>query len=535
MKNILLAILSGLLLAFSWPTYGFAGLLFIAFIPLLVAIENIFEDKKKRDGYKVFGLSYLTFVIWNFITTWWLHYADLYAGLFAVFANAALMALVVRIYYFVKKRAGNHLSKMFLPALWMSFEKFHLIWDLSWPWLNIGNGFAEYYKWIQWYEYTGVFGGTFWVWVVNISLLTGILKYLKSKNISQLRPSLIRVSIFIIIPIVFSYYSYYNHEEKGLETNIVVLQPNLDPYGEKFKFGNKELSNQLTSLAEKEIKENTSFVFGPETSLPDGMEISLMNRFEEIKNIKNLVSKHKNMNFVSGATLLHRYYDKNKVTETVNSTRSGNMWYDIYNSAFMIDNSYNIDIYHKSKLVVGVEHMPFRKVIKPLLGDYIINLGGTVGTHATQEERGVFENKHYNITTAPIICYESVYGDFVTGYVRNGANILAVVTNDGWWQNTQGHKQHLSFSRLRAIENRRSVARSANTGVSAFINQRGDIIKSLDYDTRGALSANIKANTELTIYSQFGDYFARIAILIATIIFIYTLTIRKNNVITRHS
>jgi len=174
--------------------------------------------------------------------------------------------------------------------------------------------------------------------------------------------------------------------------------------------------------------------------------------------------------------------------------------------------------------------MPFRDVIKPLLGDFIINLGGTVGTHVTQDERSIFTNNKFNISTAPIICYESVYGEFVTGFVQNGANILSVITNDGWWQNSQGHKQHLSFSRMRAIENRRSVARSANTGTSAFVNQRGDIIKSLGYEKRGSLSAVIKSSdAELTIYTQFGDYIARIAIFIMVVIFMYAISVRKGS------
>ena len=530
MKNIFLAIFSGVLLSLSWPTYGFAGLLFIAFIPLLVAINNIYNSKVKRDGLKVFGLAYISFVIWNYITTWWLHFADFYAALFAVLANALLMALVIRIYYFAKKRVGSHLSIIFLPALWMSFEKMHLNWDLSWPWLNLGNGFADYYKWIQWYEYTGAFGGTFWVWVVNLTLLTGVLKYLDSKNVYLLIPSSIRAIILIAVPISFSYYIYNNYEEKGIETNVVVLQPNIDPYVEKYKFGDNLLSKQLVELAEKEIKENTSFVFGPETSLPDGSQIRNLDKYKSVKEIKSFVQKNNKTTFVTGATLVQWYFDKNDATETARASRNKKSWYDVYNSAISINNSDSISVYHKSKLVVGVENMPFRNIIQPLLGNVVIDLGGTIGTLGIQENRSVFTNKNYNITTAPIICYESVYGEFVTGYVKNGANILSVITNDGWWNNTQGHKQHLSFSRLRAIENRRGVARSANTGISAFINQRGDILKSLPYGVKGSISENIKANTEITVYTEFGDSIVRIAMFIAMIIFLYVLTIKKKSV-----
>lgn len=531
MKNIYLAISSGILLSLSWPTYGFAGLLFVAFIPLLIAINNIYVSKVKRDGLKVFGLSYLSFVIWNFITTWWLHFADFYAGLFAVLANALLMALVIRIYYFTKKRVGNHLSTIFLPAIWMSFEKMHLNWDLSWPWLNLGNGFAEFYKWIQWYEYTGVFGGTFWVWVVNLTLLTGVLRYLDSKNIKSLVTSSIRTIVIIVVPISFSYYLYNNYEEKGKETNIVVLQPNIDPYAEKYKLGDDLLSKQLTELAEKEVKENTSFVIGPETSLPDGTQIRNIEKYNSIKTLRSFLNNHTKTNFVTGATLVKWYFNKEDVTETARATRNKKSWYDVFNSAIFLNDSDSISFYHKSKLVVGVENMPFRNIIKPLLGNVVIDLGGTIGTLGIQKERSVFTNENYNITTAPIVCYESVYGEFVTGYVKNGANILSVITNDGWWKETQGHKQHLSFSRLRAIENRRSVARSANTGISAFINQRGDIINSLPYGVEGSISSNIKANTEITVYTEFGDSLVRVAMFIAAIIFLYVLTVKKKSLV----
>ncbi|MCK5823933.1 MAG: apolipoprotein N-acyltransferase [Ichthyobacteriaceae bacterium] len=531
MKNIILSIIAGLLLSFSWPTNGFAGLLFIAFIPLLYITQEIYKLNQKKSGYKVFGLAYITFVIWNFYTTWWLHNSDFYAGLFAVLANSALLALVWRLYFMIKKRAGNHLSFMFLPAIWIAFEKLHLMWEISWPWLNLGNGFAEYYKWIQWYEYTGAFGGTFWVLLVNITLFAGLTKYLETSDVKKAIPALIRGAVFIVIPISYSYYVYNTYSEKGEKTEVVVLQPNIDPYKNKFDTGDEELGRQLIELANQKVTSNTSFVFGPETSLPDGMNINAIKNYRISKEINNFTKTHNNTTFVTGATLVNFYSEENK-TETSNRTRNGKHWYDIYNTAIRFGkNLDSIDLYHKSKLVVGVENMPFREVIQPLLGDFIINLGGTVGTHVTQKERSVFADKNKQIYTAPVICYESVYGEFVTGYVNNGANMLSVITNDGWWGNSQGHKQHLSFSRLRAIENRRPVARSANTGISALINQKGDIIKSLEYGKKGAIKGDIILNNELTIYTLFGDYIARVAVLIAGIIFVYALTVKKKSMV----
>src|SRR5207247_2436074 len=110
-----------------------------------------------------------------------------------------------------------------------------------------------------------------------------------------------------------------------------------------------------------------------------------------------------------------------------------------------------------------------------------IDLGGTSGSLGMQKERTVFKtqstinNPQSAIFIAPAICYESIYGDFLSAYIRNGAEFIAVITNDGWWGDTPGYIQHENYARLAAIEFRRDIARSANTGISCFINQKGDI------------------------------------------------------------
>jgi apolipoprotein N-acyltransferase len=110
---------------------------------------------------------------------------------------------------------------------------------------------------------------------------------------------------------------------------------------------------------------------------------------------------------------------------------------------------------------------------------------------------------------APIICYESIWGEYVAKAVSKGAQFIAVITNDGWWGNTSGKDQHLAYAKLRAIETRRWVARSANTGISGFINQRGDVVKKSGWWVSTALEADINLNDELTFYVKYGDYIAQ--------------------------
>ena len=107
---------------------------------------------------------------------------------------------------------------------------------------------------------------------------------------------------------------------------------------------------------------------------------------------------------------------------------------------------------------------------------------------------------------APVICYESVYGEYSTGYIKKGAQAIFIMTNDGWWDNTAGHRQHLYFASLRAIEARRAIARSANTGISAFVNQRGDILQPTRYDEPIAIKTQYSFQRRHYLLCAMGRY-----------------------------
>ncbi|WP_196892867.1 apolipoprotein N-acyltransferase [Aureivirga marina] len=528
-NNLLLAILSGVLLALGWPTYGFPGLLFLGFIPLLFAEKNIRTKFPKASKLRVFGISMLTFLIWNFITTWWIYYATPFGMVGAVVTNSFLMSIVFLIFHLVAKKNAIPSSYLFLMTAWIAFEKFHLGWDLSWPWLNLGNGFASFHKWIQWYEYTGIFGGSLWVWIVNVGLFKALEQYFKTKH----KPVLIRKIIFyfllIIIPIGFSYRIYNNYEEKGKEIEVIALQPNVDPYTEKYKKTNGQFTLDLINLTKEKITPNTEFVLAPETTLPQSTTLQNFKNSSSYKLFDKFFEEYPKVNFLTGITLAEIYHNKKtKPTPSARKMRNSNFeWYDVYNSALLLNNEHKNPVYHKSKLVVGVEQMPFQKVLTPILGGMTIDLGGLTGSLGTQNFRDVFESNSHDNRVAPVICYESIYGEYVTEYIRKNPDFIAVITNDGWWEDTQGHKQHLTFSKLRAIETRRSVVRSANTGISAFINQKGDIISSIPYGEKGALRGTVISNDEFTYYVQQGDYIAKVSAFVAILLLVVSFTRRK--------
>ncbi|MBE0653559.1 MAG: apolipoprotein N-acyltransferase, partial [Bacteroidales bacterium] len=199
-------------------------------------------------------------------------------------------------------------------------------------------------------------------------------------------------------------------------------------------------------------------------------------------------------------------------------------YYDSFNSALQIDTSGNIPVYHKSELVVGVEKMPYTKYLG-FLQKLMLRLGGTFRSHGTQENRETFTSPQDSLKVGAVICYESIFGEFVTEYITEaGANFIFVITNDGWWGNTPGYVQHNSFSALRAIENRRSIARSANTGISSFFNQKGEMLQNLGWWERSAIKETLNANDELTFYSKHGDFTGRMAVFAGIILLLYTLT-----------
>ena len=534
MKNFLnpiLSVLSGLLLAFAWPTNGFAGLLFIAFIPLFIAHYRLNKTAVKAVKWKVFLHAYLTFFIWNIVTTGWLYYSSAFGMWFAVLVNSLLMALVFLVYHLVSKKVSRFTSSSFFIAIWLSFEYLHLHWDFSWPWLQLGNGFSESVSWIQWYEFTGVFGGSLWVLVVNTLLYNAWLQYSSRKeNSVSTKGITIRYGIpallIIALPISLSHFLSINSLTNEVEgTEVVILQPNIDPYSEKYDISNSQMAENLMTLAVDSITANTKLIIAPETTLASGMRLTGINRNPALNRIKRFLFDYPNTYYLGGVSLGDSFKNKDKATSQTNYIKNGDFYYNDYNSAVFMNSTNPVELYHKSKLVVGVENFPYKNVLQPILGDVMLDLGGTVATKTTQEDREVFITRD-SLKVAPIICYESVYGEYVTGYVNNGAQFLSIITNDGWWQNTQGHKQHLSLARLRAIETRKWIARSANTGISAVINDYGKIITTLGYEKKGALKGTIYPNNKITFYVKHGDFIARVSVFLMLGIFLFSFTRR---------
>ena len=539
MKYIILSLISAMLLSISWPTYGIPFFIFFALVPLLMMEHDISKFSGiKNKGSLIFGLSYICFLIWNIVTTGWLYGSknpdgthSLFAVAVPVILNSLFYSFIFQLYHWYKNAQGTYWGLTFFVAIWMCFEKFHLSWELTWPWLNLGNVFADYPKIIQWYDTLGATGGTFWILLINVYAFYTLRIWEAGRKRKSLIINSSVLVIGIAVPMLISLVKYNNFDEKPIgSVNVLMLQPELDPYTEKYSKDSLTILNDLLTLAETNSKGQIDYYIGPETSIPGFGSIS-ENGFEQsmlLNTVKGFLSRHPKSVFATGISS-HRFYtDENEKSETAYQTSQG-MYVDSYNSAVQIIPNQKVEVYHKGKLVPGVEIFPYINVLKPLLGDAMLNLGGTTASLGVDKKRTAFGNPYNPGKLAPIICYESIYGEFVTDYVKEGANFLAIMTNDSWWGVTQGHQQLMAYARLRAIETRREIARAANSGISAHINARGDVLADTLYGDKTTLFAKVNLYEGLTFYTRAGDLLSRISVFVLGFLVFYTLIKKFQN------
>lgn len=520
-----LSLLSGLLLGLSWIPTGLAPLLFIAFVPLLIVEQSVFKNPLKNKSLTIFVCAFLTFLTWNFVATWWIKNASFGGAVLAFIGNSVLMSIPFLFFHQVKKRIGEKWGSFTFVCFFLAFEYWHLDGELSWPWLTLGNAFADTPNLIQWYEYTGMLGGSLWILVINALVFEIYKKY----QVSGIRYQVIALAAALIIPVAASYiisFSSAKFSKGGIQ--VVIVQPNIDPYNEKFTGSYEEQLTKMLQLAAQKTDSTTDYLVFPETALTEELWENQLKQSGSILTIQQFLKQFPKLKIITGASTAKAFQVDEKLSATARKFSGSNTYYDAYNTALQLDNSGRIQIYHKSQLVAGVERMPFPALFKPL-EKFALDMGGTIGSLGTQTERTVFVSQDpmfATIRVAPVICYESLFGEFVSKYIQNGAQFIAIITNDGWWGDTPGYKQHLKYGRLRAIENRRWVVRSANTGTSCFINPLGEIQQATEWWTPRVISQQIQLSNEITFYTRNGDYFGRYALYISLILVIFSIMLR---------
>jgi apolipoprotein N-acyltransferase len=500
LKLALLTVLPAILFWLAWPPRDLFFISFVAFVPL-------FMLEKETKGIKYGAwLIYLSLLLWNAAISWWVWNAEATSSVVMMTANAALMYLPWLGYRKAKKTLSQSRAFLVFISLWLAYEYLHLNWQITWPWFTLGNIFAKHNEVVQWYEITGTMGGSLWVLMANTLIYSTLNQDLKGGK--WIKPALV-----IIIPMVISIPFYFMaYEDATIDPNseheTLLVQPNVHPY---LKFDEStKMSNlkKMLAMTEKKVTPNTKFVILPETAVVEYIDEDHPFQYESIQILGKFVKDHPQIHLVTGIST-YNFYDKGEaIAESARKTESG-LYYESYNTALMINGKGEIETYHKSKLVPGAEKMPYPFLFS-FLEYFALDFGGITGSLGTDPFPTVFGAEE-KPDLAPLICYESVFPGHVAQFTRQGAEILLVITNDGWWKDTDGYKQHMYYGCLRAIENRREVLRSANTGITCRINALGQVQERTEWWEPTVLKVNALKHTKLTFYSQYGDYIGRLA------------------------
>ncbi|MFR9651595.1 MAG: apolipoprotein N-acyltransferase [Rikenellaceae bacterium] len=512
-KSIYLSLISILLLSIGW--LGLTGLtLVVALVPLLIISSR--AERSRRGWWGIFGWSLFTFVGWNLSTIWWIGYATPVGPFAATLASTFLSMVAFMTYHTVAKYAPRSLSYTILVTLWVALEYLYTIGDFSWPWLLLGNGLSNDIWAVQWYEYTGIFGGSLWIMVSNILVFEFVRRGEYSLR-AAIKPLAKIVLPLLISLIIFISYSVDEHRER---MEISVIQPNVDAY-EKFDGDSDAQERNIIDLL-GQVPVSSAVALLPETALPRNY---MKDRFTSAPYIRSLIDTLRgnlpNTTIISGINS-YVFYRDGYQSATARKLHVSKGYVDYFNSAIAIDSSEGIQLRDKAKLVIGVENTP--TWVFDLFKFFVIDIGGVVGQIGRGDSAEAFKIDDTRVGVA--ICYEALYGNFYSDFVRNGAEVMTIISNDGWWEDTPGHRHLYSFSSLRAIETRRAIARSANTGTSGFIDERGVSIESMGWEQRGVITNSLPLNNYMTLYVRYGDLIARLCSLLSILSLLYYIALR---------
>lgn len=523
--TLIFTILTGILLALCWPPLPFGFIILIAFVPLLWLEARIISSNNKKRFY--FFSVFFAMLIWHLTSLRWLVAMGPKNAIIVSIINSILIASFLMIPHFLKRIGRNKLGHFAFVCFWVSLELLHVNWELSFPILSLGNSLGMFPFLIQWYEWTGVMGGSIWILTLNI-LLFQILKkgkLVKTKGIFA-NNELKFFGIVFTIPFLCSLFLFFTYQETGKSVEVVSIHPNVNCHNEKYTWTEEQLLSRYLKCTFEQISHETDYVIWPENAITNTQWLSNTQNFSGFNIIKNSLKNYPNTKLITGGISYDLYPHKTNETSlppNVSLSEKLNQAYYTYNAAFQIETGQpSIPMRSKIQLVPFEESLPYAEwlgFIRKISG----SLGGFIFSSSKKNNHVFRSNDGTKVT--PLICYESAFGASTAEYVQDGAQILFVLLNEGWYKHQQGAKQFLYMSAIRAIETRRSIARSSNDGISAFINQRGQILQQVDDYKPSAIKQSLKLNSKKSLYVYLKDFLAKICAICAISIGFFSLSL----------
>lgn len=487
-KDFSLSILSAILLSLPFLSSNLSLFVWVGFIPLFFALK----DKNKAQA---FMFAYFTGIVFWAITIYWLIHVTLFGQILLVLYLAVYFGIFGLLYSCTLYPARYVL---FIPSLWVILEYARSHFLTGFPWALLGYSQYKNLVVIQIADVTGVWGVTFLIILVNVSIYRFIIG---RKSLTAVKPALLPV-LFITITLAYGINKIYSKPTvyNSKKIKISVIQGNI-PQELKWDPSARDLIMQnYFELTSRAAKDNPDLIIWPEAALPVVLE-------EEPEYYMKLRQYLKTINkplLFGSVTLKDNFY---------------------YNSALLLSGDARLlNQYDKLHLVPFGEYIPFRNTLR------FLDTIAPIGDITRGKDYTIFKLPGFPIGFGVLICFEDVFPELARSFVSRGAGFLVNITNDAWFGKTPEAYQHLAASVFRAVENRVYLARCANTGVSVFISPLGKIVSGIS-DGKGnnifipgyCTDSLRLANDKPSFYNLYGDIFP----LVCFLFFFYVIVFKN--------
>ncbi|HEX2900255.1 MAG TPA: apolipoprotein N-acyltransferase [Bacteroidia bacterium] len=563
--------MTGILLAASFPPSPLNHLIYIAFVPLLVLFEvGIVPERQPEDkiflpfkrfllvlwrlatlqmiwrkstrGMRVFRYrrqiisghaqlfrySYGVFFLWNALCCYWLvltalgansipvAFVNLVAGILAIALNPVLMSIPWQMHSRLRHFLPAELSALALCVFWLAFEYLHFNWELAWPWLTLGHALSFHPEMIQYAEFTGVLGISAQILLVNL-LGYIALRHLRKRLAVAIAAAVGALALFVAPYLIGQALTDPNRAAfQAIDSlQVRIIQPDVDPFADRNSITTEQIVAQLSAQILSKPLDSGTIVLLPEKIIDRPLSPVAILKRRLLAPLWEIVDSH-HVEILTGLEDIETYGD---TTEPPISAREGYrlidgkrrlVYTDHYNSALIMNAERNTRVYRKGHLVPMVERVPFLKGLRALK---FLHIDPAKGMESYgRPDSLLLLHTLSGVPTNVLICYESAFGDHTRRKTLLGAQWIAMITNDAWWRQSSGYVQHAGLCVIRAIENRRTIARCANNGRSMLVDARGHISKATDYSTEAVVDGVVPLYDSTTYYVRHGDYIGQIAL-----------------------
>ena len=498
LQKIFVSALSGLLLTMSFPKAGLFWIAFTAFIPFFFVIK---DTTPKQSGFygMIFGLShFFSLLSWMIYTLNTYGFLPLFLCIPILFLLAFYLSLYTTAFaWLIVRFFKTRFAFIFAaPALWITLEYIRAHALTGFPWEITGYSQYRFLHLIQLSDIMGVYGVSFVILTVNTALFTVLLFSFNKEWHGQKITGKTVAPIIIVTALIFLSAIIYGQKrlndvtalsQKNNKTTISVIQGNIDQSLKWKKEYQLKTIDKYIDLSGQASLNNPDLVVWPETAAP----------FYYLYN-QNLTNR------------IIESVDQTKAAHLIGSPsfKRKNKSFVFFNSAFLTTpEGVTEDKYNKVHLVPFGEYVPMKKFLP-----FIKKMTEQSGNFLPGEKGKILAYRNLRIGVQ--ICFEVVFPDLTRAAVNNGANIIINMTNDAWFGKKSAPFQHFSMVVFRAVENRRAVARAANTGISGFIDPAGRIIAQTDLFKDAHLTEKLPIFNKISFYTKYGDLFVGLCILL---------------------